>query len=81
MSDPKTPMVIKRPLIMMFETDDGNIQCNIHRTPDMTYEHYGLLICDLVRHIANAHGVSESTGWERIEREREHPTTEIRRPS
>ena len=56
-------MKIENPLVIIFRHDD-KIICHIH--PDETdgYEVYGLLICDLVRHVANAFKVNEDSIWE-----------------
>jgi hypothetical protein len=35
---------------------------------------YGILICDLVRHVANAFEVNESAVWEWVDQERNRPT-------
>ncbi|HUI96469.1 MAG TPA: hypothetical protein VLX44_11995 [Xanthobacteraceae bacterium] len=48
------PMVIGQPLVIMFEAD-GGIVCHIHPSKTASsHEHDGLLICDLVRHVARA---------------------------
>ena len=72
-------MVIERPLVIMFRQDDG-VVCHLH--PDATdgHEGYGFLICDLARHVARAFGVDEDDVWEWVDKERRHPTTDIREP-
>jgi hypothetical protein len=52
------------PLLMMFKRGRDMIECRIHPPPNMTYQHYGLLVCDLVRHIANAFEVTPDLVWE-----------------
>jgi hypothetical protein len=42
---------------------------------------YGLLIADLVRHVARAFKVGEDAVWEWVDKERGHPTTPITNPS
>lgn len=74
------PMMISQPLIIMFRQDDG-IVCHIHPTPKDDYRTYGLLVCDLVRHLARAFKVDEDDVWEWVDKERNHPTTAITNPS
>ena len=74
------PMMITHPLVIMFE-QDGNIVCHIHPRQQDSHSGYGLLICDLVRHVANAFKVDEDDVWEWVDKERHHHTTDIRTPS
>ena len=46
-----------------------------------TYETYGLLDADLVRHVARAFDVGEEDVWQWVDKERHHPTTKITNPS
>jgi hypothetical protein len=74
-------MRIESPLIVMFEAD-GEIVCHIHPSKKASsHQHYGLLVCDLVRHVARAFKVDEDAVWEWVDKERHRPTTEIRNPS
>jgi hypothetical protein len=46
---------IENPLVIMFADPQGEVVCHIHpseRCP--THESYGLLVADLVRHVARA---------------------------
>jgi len=43
----------------------------------MNHQHFGLLVCDIVRNIALAFDVSEDAVWEWVDKERSHPTTDI----
>src|SRR4051794_36550320 len=73
---------IENPLVIMFADPNGEVVCHIHpseRCP--THETYGLLIADLVRHVAQAFDVSEEDVWEWVNKERRHPTTKITNPS
>lgn len=72
---------VRNPLVVMFRTPDGDVTTHLHPPDDITYEHYGMLVCDLVRHIARAYGVTEEDVWEWVDRERDHHTTEIEIPS
>jgi hypothetical protein len=74
-------MRIESPLVVMFEAD-GEIVCHIHPSKKASsHQHYGLLICDLVRHVARAFKVDEDAVWEWVDKERRRPTSEIRNPS
>lgn len=67
---------VEQPLVIMFKEPGGNIVCHIH--PDETsYQHYGMLICDLARHVARAFKVDEAAVWEWVDKERRNPTTDI----
>lgn len=74
------PMYIENPLVLIFGHDDKLI-CHIHPRDEDSHESYGLMICDLVRHIANAFNVHEDEVWKWVDVEREHPTTTITTPS
>jgi len=50
---------------------------NIHPAKGYTHKSYGLLICDLVRHVAAAYEVEEDDVWEWVDKERKHHTIEI----
>ena len=64
----------------MFESD-RQIITHIRPRKDDSYEGYGLLVCDLVRHVANAYNVDEEDVWELVDKERRKPTTDIMRTS
>lgn len=73
------PLRIEKPLLIMFE-QDHKIVCHIH-PEGYDHKHYGLLICDLVRHLSRAFKVGEDEIWEWIEKERRKPSTQITQPS
>ena len=64
-------MKIKTPLIIMFEEEGtSNVLCHLH--PSETcggYQGYGLLVCDLVRHVARCFDVEEAQVWEWVDKE------------
>lgn len=74
------PIEIEAPLLIMYE-QDGKVMCRIHRPPDYTHKHYGLLICDAVRHVARAFKIEEDDVWDWVERERYKQSTEFTSPS
>lgn len=74
------PTFIKAPLVIMFRGDDENVVCHLHPS-DLDHRGYGLLICDLVRHIANAFKVEEDDVWDWVDKERHHHTTGITQAS
>lgn len=77
---PSEPITIENPLVIMYESD-GKIVTAIHARQSDSYRGFGLLVCDFVRHIGNAFGVSEDEVWEWVDAERYHHTTGITRPS
>ena len=56
------PIIIDKPLVLMFEGPDKKIVTHIH-PGSYGYQGYGLLICDLVRHVAAAFKVAENEVW------------------
>lgn len=68
-------MRIEKPLIIVFE-NDGNVQTHLF-PEERSYEQYGILIADLVRHVANAFHVHESSVWEWVDKERSKPTSPV----
>ena len=68
-------MRIENPLIICFE-HDGKTITHLH-PGERTHEQYGILIADIVRHIANAFKVREDEVWEWVDKERRHPTTDV----
>jgi hypothetical protein len=74
------PLVVEQPLIIMFRQDQ-RILCHLYPADGDNYQGYGLLVCDLVRHIAAAFKVDEDAVWKWVELERAHHTTEIKWPS
>ena len=72
-------MEIKTPLVIVFE-DETSDKINFRLHPSErcnTYQAYGLLACDLVRHIAQLFQVNEKQVWEWVDKERAKPTTSI----
>jgi hypothetical protein len=74
------PLVLKDPLVVMFQ-QDGKLVCHIHPAEGIDHKHYGLAICDLVRHVARAFRVDKADVWEWVDKERRRPTTEVTQPS
>lgn len=73
-------MVITKPLIMLFEAN-GTLVCHLWPRETDSFKGYGLMIADIVRHVANRFGVGEDQVWEWIDKERHNPTTAITRAS
>jgi hypothetical protein len=67
----------------MYFAPDGskNVNCAIHPHEGLDHKNYGLLVCDRVRHVAEAFHVAEGDVWEWVDKERYRYTTGIRRPS
>ncbi|HKF08909.1 MAG TPA: hypothetical protein VKB89_09330 [Xanthobacteraceae bacterium] len=64
------------PLLILFK-DGERVACHIHPAKGYTHEHYGMLVCDIVRNVAHAFEVPEARVWEWVDKERAHPTTPI----
>ena len=78
---PPTTQLAVNPLVIMFEAPDKNVVCHIHPAKGYDHQMYGLLVCDLVRHVARAFKVEEDDVWEWVDKERHGPTTDIVNPS
>ena len=73
----KSPTIVTQPLVIMFKDEDGKILCHLY-PDDLDHRHYGLLVCDLVRHVAAAFKVEEKEVWNWVDKERHRPTTDVR---
>ena len=72
------PMMITNPIVIMFEAPDGSLMCRIHPSETISsHEHYGLVICDLVRHVAKAFKKDENEVWLWVDKERRRPTSPV----
>jgi hypothetical protein len=69
------PTIVREPYVIMFKVE-GAVVCHLY-PHDLDYRGYGLLVCDLVRHVANHFGVDEEAVWGWVERERDRPTTKL----
>jgi hypothetical protein len=68
---------IKNPILIVFGDDEGKLITRIHRPEGWSHKHYGMLMADIVRHVARAFEVREDDVWEWVDKERDHPTTEV----
>ena len=68
-------MKIDSPLVIVFK-NDGQLQTHLY-PGEMTYKGYGLLVADIVRHVAKAFKVREEDVWEWVDKERYEPTTPV----
>ena len=64
----------------MFDQRD-EIVCRLHLRDSYTHQHYGMLVCDVVRNIADAFNVHEDDVWQVVDHERRHHTADINDPS
>ena len=72
------PMIeMKDPLVVVYEDMDGKLVCGIHPREDYDHKAYGILICDLVQHVANAFDVRAHEVWEWVDKERFKPTDNV----
>jgi hypothetical protein len=68
----------EKPLVTVALTPEDKILCKLWLPPDgWTHATYALVICDLVRHVARAFQVDEGAVWKWVDKERQHPTTDI----
>lgn len=72
---------IANPLIIVHQPDGPGssvrtLICNDERKP-LTYQQFGLVICDVVRHVARAFEVADIAVYEWVRKEFENPTTEV----
>jgi hypothetical protein len=63
---------VAKPLVIIYQDNDKKVICAIH-PGDWNYQCYGLLISDLVQHVANAFHVREHDVWEWVDKERFNP--------
>jgi hypothetical protein len=71
-------MRIDSPLVIIYEDPSAGVVCRIHQSETAnSHKHYGILICDLVRHVARAFKVKEDDVWEAVDKERRHPTSDM----
>ncbi len=73
MTDDECVSQIVNSLVIIFKNEEGGLTCAIH--PDENYKPsvYGVIVNDLVQHIANCFGVREAEVWKWIDDERFHP--------
>src|ERR1700694_954630 len=66
------PIIVKHPLTVIFRDDKGDKISHLQPT---SYEAYGRLICDLIRHVTRCFEVKEEDVFEWIQNELPKPTT------
>ena len=64
-------------LMFVQQRTDGKIITAICNDGTLSYEHFGLIVADVARHVARAFKVSEDEVWEWVDKERANPTTEL----
>ena len=69
-------MRIEKPWVIVFQDDEGNMQTRLY-PEEKSYMQYGILVADIVRHVAKAFKVSEDSVWEWVEKERYRPTSPV----
>ena len=68
---------IHDPLIVIYRPEEGGEAITLIMKSDLSHRHFGLLVADLIRHIAAAYQVREEDVVEWVNREMNHPTTKI----
>jgi hypothetical protein len=67
-----TRVVVRDPFVIIFQNPESQERVyGVHRTDDSTLEHYALLVCELVGHVAQRFDVDVEAVWDAIEAERE----------
>ena len=74
------PFVVSKPRIIMFE-QDGKLTTHLYPRDDDTYEGYGLMIADIIRHAATYFSVEPDDINTWVQKELRKPTTDISRAS
>jgi hypothetical protein len=74
---PEDAVLLENPLVVMFDDGSGHVITHLYAPEGKTHEDFGLLICDLVRHVARFFKVSENAVWMWVDLERKNPTTDI----
>jgi hypothetical protein len=67
---------IENPIIICFVNDEGKVQTHLY-PHERSYKQYGILIADVVRHVANAFKIHEDDVWEWVDKERYHQTSPV----
>ena len=72
--------IVEKPYIIMFESQcvEGRlVQCHLYPPKDYTHEHYGLLIADLIGHVAAHYKVDKEDVLRWVQKELDRPTTKL----
>lgn len=69
--------IINQPWIIVYQADDGKMITGLHPPESADYEQYGLLIADVIRHVARMYDVDEFDVFRWVEKEIDKPTTKI----
>lgn len=77
MTDKREHVEITNPLVIVNQTPEGKVQTSLYPPFDYTHQHFALLACDLIRHVAAMYGVPEDKVWYWVDKERRSPSTKI----
>ena len=75
-----TSFGISDPLVLIYDLPDGEVVYRV-RVSGMNFEKHGILVCDLVRMIAQVFKVDEDAVWDWVERERFDKTCDMKEMS
>ena len=74
------PKQIERPWVIVHCPDGTDkMETILAGPPDADHKSFGLVIADIIRHVARAYGVTEEAVIEWINKEMKNPTTKIER--
>lgn len=77
----ETAMPIINPWIVVHQPggEGSGMETILAGRPDSTHRSFGLVIADIIRHVAIAYAVDEADVLEWVHREIDSPTTDIKR--
>jgi hypothetical protein len=79
LSDAAMPIINPWVIVHQPGGKGSSIETILAGQPDSTYRSFGLVIADIIRHVANAYAVDEADVLEWVHREMDNPTTDIKR--
>ena len=76
----ETKIEIHNPWIIVYEpVPKEGMVCRLHGPPDADYGQFGIVIADVIRHVAKKFDVDEADVLEWVHKEMDEPTSEIKR--
>ena len=70
-------VVTPKMYVMMFKDDHGDIQTRLDSDGNGRFEEYGILIADLIRHVARCFNVDVSRVMYWVKKELANPTSDV----
>lgn len=79
MSNPSTPIINPWVIVHQPSGRGGTMETTLTMPPGRSYCQFGMVIADIIRHVADAYAMDEADVLESIHCEMDSPTTEIKR--